>query len=549
MSLGTRGPAEAVVFHKSALLLVALTVAFCAALFGCDKDKPARPPAEAPEKPSLRIYALAGAAGAVEPCGCVKDMLGGVDHAAAFIDKERKHAPVSLVLGAGPMFFADPAVKETEKAQARFKAETMAASLKDLGLVAWAPGENEWALGQAEMSRLSGVTGATVLAGNFPAEAGPVARSVLKQLGDMKVGIVGVSVPRSSESALPFAPTDARAALSLGKEEAQKQGADILIALISAQRGQALRLVEQVPGFHLVVVGKEYDQGESNDPVFAAERVGESLVVQAPNHLQGVSVVDLFVRGESKTFADGSGLSAQEEKKALARRAADLQARIDGWKKPDSGVDPKDIKAREGELQELTRRLKTFVEPVPPKSGSYFLYDLVEVRESHGADGKVASRLLAYYQRVNEHNKTAFADRVPEPAASGEPSYVGIEICSNCHEEERAVWQKTAHARAYETLETGHKEFNLDCVSCHVTGYEKPGGSTVTHVANLKDVQCEVCHGPGSSHADEPAKAGLIRRTPARTLCASACHHPPHVTPEWHVDKSWPKILGPGHGN
>ena len=44
------------------------------------------------------------------------------------------------------------------------------------------------------------------------------------------------------------------------------------------------------------------------------------------------------------------------------------------------------------------------------------------------------------------------------------------------------------------TLTTQFKEFNLDCVGCHVTGYGRPGGSTVTHVEKLKDVQCEACH-------------------------------------------------------
>ncbi len=548
MSLGTGRPAVIATGKSGALLLICLALSVGLALLGCDKDKAAHPPVDSQETPSLRIYAMAGAAGAVEPCGCVKDMLGGIDHAAAFIDKQKTHAPLSLVLGAGPMFFSDPKLKESETAQALFKAETMAASLKDLGLLAWAPGENEWALGKEQMARLSSATGAQVLAGNFPGEAGPVTSSLLQKVGALNVGIVGVSVPRKGNG-LEFESTDALAALSAGKQEVEGKGADLLIALLAAQRGEALRLVEKVPGFHLAIVGKEYDQGEANDPTFAAERVGETLVVQAPNHLQGVSVVDLFVRGESKSFADGSGLSALEEKKALQRRAEELSARIDVWKKAGSGVNPKDIKAREGDLVELHKRLKAFKDPAKPTSGSYFLYDLVEVRESHGEDGRVASRLLAYYQRVNEHNKVAFADRAPEPAPAGESSYIGIDLCSNCHQEERAVWDKTSHARAYGTLESGHKEFNLDCVSCHVTGYEKPGGSTVTHVANLKDVQCEVCHGPGSRHAEAPERPGLIARSPPRTLCGSSCHHPPHVNSSWSVEEAWPKILGPGHGN
>jgi hypothetical protein len=124
---------------------------------------------------------------------------------------------------------------------------------------------------------------------------------------------------------------------------------------------------------------------------------------------------------------------------------------------------------------------------------------------------------------------------------------VGVEVCSSCHLEERAFWNKMRHAKAYETLASQNKEYNLECVSCHVTGYEEPGGSTVAHVEKLTAVQCETCHGPGSRHVEDPADLKLIRLEPPRTLCASSCHHPPHVGPSWNVDEAWPKIIGEGH--
>ncbi|NUO47813.1 MAG: hypothetical protein HOV80_03035, partial [Polyangiaceae bacterium] len=110
-----------------------------------------------------------------------------------------------------------------------------------------------------------------------------------------------------------------------------------------------------------------------------------------------------------------------------------------------------------------------------------------------------------------------------------------------------AVWNKTAHAHAYATLEKQFVEFNLDCVGCHVTGYEKPGGSTVTAVEKLKDVGCETCHGPGSLHANDPKKKGLIVTKPDPKSCVSECHHPPHVEGFDPVAKMQ-LVLGPGHG-
>src|SRR5690606_41401673 len=68
---------------------------------GCKRGS--SPPAPAAPVPPLRIYALGGAAGAVEPCGAVKDMLGGADHAAASLSTPRMSGEPSLWAGPGPM--------------------------------------------------------------------------------------------------------------------------------------------------------------------------------------------------------------------------------------------------------------------------------------------------------------------------------------------------------------------------------------------------------------------------------------------------------------
>lgn len=515
---------------------------------GCERDKPAQPPQESEkeQKPTLRLFAVAGAAGAIEPCGCVKDMLGGIDHAAAFISAQKKAVPHSLVVGAGPMFFEDPRVEEFERQQALFKAEAMASSLGDLGLVAWAPGANDWALGVETFSSLVKESKAHALAANLGEGAGSVQATHVVNANGKKVGLLGISIPEYPRGKVGFAVDDATAAAKKSLASLKKQGVDIIVGLFAAQRGEALRLVERVPQMQLAVIGKGYDQGEANDPPFAPEVIGQTLVTQAPNHLQGISVVDLFVRDSDHSFVDASGLESVQRRQSLERRIEELEKRLVVWRQ-DGEVKKDDLKSREDELATLKKQLASIPRAKRPEQGSYFLYDLMEVREAQGTDGRVASRLMAYYRKVNQHNKVAFADKKPRPAPEGESSYVGVDACSNCHVEERAFWDKSPHAGAYETLSSQHKEFNLDCVSCHVTGYEKAGGSTVTHVENLTDVQCEVCHGPGSRHVENPADESLIQLTPSRSLCASSCHHPPHVGSDWTVEEAWPKILGPGH--
>ncbi len=491
----------------------------------------------------MRLYLVSTPAGALEPCGCVKDMLGGVDHFAALIDKEKSLAPHSLVLGAGPLFFMDPVLDERKAVQSRWKAEALAASLGDLGLRAWAPGKNDWAGGAETLGKLS-ADRIHMLAANLDAAGNKSSSTRVFDVGGRRVGVAGVSTP-SHKGALPEGVNvrDAKTELARALAELDKEGAEIKVALVAQPRGDALRLAEAVPGFHLMLIGKPADQGEGNDPPTPAVMLGKTLVVETPNHLQAVAVVDFFVDGKDLDFEDASGTEAEERRNSLRLDLAELEGRL----KRLADNSPDRAAVRQG-ISDKTQKLEELSRPSPPKAGSFFTYRLVEVRESLGTDPKAKEHLSSYYKRVNEHNREAFKDVLPKPAAEGQASFVGLEKCTSCHAEERAFWNKTGHAKAYETLANQHKQFNLECVSCHVTGYELPGGSNVTHVDKLTDVQCEVCHGPGSRHVDSPNDKSLLQAVPGKNVCASACHHPPHVPQGWNAEENWLKIIGPGHG-
>jgi hypothetical protein len=495
------------------------------------------PRTEPPDESALRVYVVGSMAGALEPCGCVKDMLGGVDHAAAFLRGDAASRSQSLIVGAGPMLFLNRTLPAVGAEQHRFKAQAIAESFRDLGLSAWAPGANDWAAGPAELQRLERVSGATLLGGSRPVR--------VVDVKGQRVGLAGVT--RSEPGRNPAAE-DPAVALSRAKAELSRAGARILIALVALPRGDALRAIERAPGFDLAVIGKAHDEGEANDAAIPPVMIGETLVVQPPNHLQALSVVDFHVRGDSYDFKDGFGIQEGERRSRLSQRIRELEQRLLEWEKPDSGAGAPDVAARRNELSQMKQELAGIIGPPSRPDGSFFSYQLVEIREGLGSDPQVHARMNDYYRRVNEHNREAFKDRVPPPVSEGESSYVGGAACAACHEEEDKFWHTTPHASAYETLAKDHKEFNLECVGCHVTGYERPGGSTVTHVSRLKDVGCEVCHGPGSRHAAEPARRDRIVRSPPRSLCASECHHPPHVKEDWSVERAWAGILGPGHG-
>jgi hypothetical protein len=111
--------------------------------------------------------------------------------------------------------------------------------------------------------------------------------------------------------------------------------------------------------------------------------------------------------------------------------------------------------------------------------------------------------------------------------------YVGADACSKCHEEQYhrfRTYAKKAHS--YEHIMTMKKglteaEFR-QCLECHTTGYGKPGGfRSEQETPHLREAGCEVCHGPGSVHAESQSPKD-INKTLSTTDC-EACHNSERV--------------------
>lgn len=102
--------------------------------------------------------------------------------------------------------------------------------------------------------------------------------------------------------------------------------------------------------------------------------------------------------------------------------------------------------------------------------------------------------------------------------------YSGSEVCAVCHEQEHATWQLTPHAGAFDTLVRHAAAAKPDCVGCHVVGFEKTGGYTISPpTPHLEDVGCETCHGRGGPHQSPE----FARKTDYEAVCV-ACHDQKH---------------------
>jgi hypothetical protein len=79
--------------------------------------------------------------------------------------------------------------------------------------------------------------------------------------------------------------------------------------------------------------------------------------------------------------------------------------------------------------------------------------------------------------------------------------------CMNCHQDIYSTWNKTKHAKAFDSLNPNNTHDkkdhtrNKNCFPCHTTGYNNPDHKRLFIVDELyNNVQCEACHGPGERY-------------------------------------------------
>ncbi len=233
----------------------------------------------------------------------------------------------------------------------------------------------------------------------------------------------------------------------------------------------------------------------------------------------------------------------------LARAVPDLDAIVVGA-----------VPERFEPAEEVEREGETFVLEAPRQGAAVAVLTLPGAREDrrfayHAAalpwtvptDPATTAAVQAYEAEAARINATALS--TPRPATPGAARYLGQQACLGCHAATQPFATADRHHHAFATLQRQGKERDADCVGCHVTGWQQPGGSAFANLATLQHVQCEACHGPGSLHAGAADKAapqiGFIRQ-PGEAECLR-CHTPEHA-PRFDFPIWRKRLLVPGHG-
>ncbi len=527
------------------LLAVSLAGALGLGIFtgaGCSsKGGPKLDPATA--KPTFTLFALAETRGQIGPCGCTTDPLGDLSRTAAMVVQARKEGPV-LVVDAGGLLYSQQQVSAAFEAQEELKAELLVQSYRDaLGVAAIGLGPIDLARGPQKVRPARQAV-------NVPVTSGvALEEPKLIELGGVQVGVFGLvadGVLPGLTVGEPIAAGKAAVAGLRGK------GARFVIALIQASnKAGASALAKSVGGIDLVVAGLGQSAPEPDRIEPMADEVSDGAFLVVPgNRGQVVSRLEVTVRAGDGLADAGGPAAAAARNEEIAQRIPSIEADLVRFGK-DSSADPAFVAAKKRELAGLQLEQRELARsPLrPPAAGSYFTLEQVRIGKKLACDLEVQKHTAQYFRDAGAANVQFAQSIAPLPIAKGVPTYVGSAACVECHDTAVDFWKKTRHAGAWETLVKRGQEFDLECISCHVTGWNQPGGASLAKNEGLRDVQCEVCHGPASIHVaseggeDPPTLVG----GPDPGMCAKQCHTPEH-SDTFSYDAYLRDIVGPGHG-
>jgi len=497
-----------------------------------------------PARPTFTVFALAEVRGQIGPCGCTTDPLGDLSRTAQLVAQARAAGPVMFV-DAGSLLYGHAPVPPQMATQEALKADLLAETYQKalrVDAIGLGPADLSGGPGSIDHLRLPRLVANATDLGQ---RAQPTR---LVELGGTKAGVFGVIAPGAVTGIQLGDPVAA------GKQavaQLRGQGAQVVIGLVqAANKRDVVKLLRDIGGVDLAIAGLGGLAPEPERIEIEPEKVGDGWLVIPANRGQIVARLDVTLRGPGP-LADAVGPGAAAAKVAvLDRDLAALDADLKAFAS-DKSADPAFVAQKQRERVQLAAdRDRIKAHPLAaPAHGSYFTLDQVRINKALACNTQVQDAVSTYFRQTGEANVKAAAGVAVAPPAKGQASFTGTESCADCHEEAVKFWSQTVHATAWKTLVDRGQQFDLDCIGCHVTGWDRPGGSNLGHNDKLRDVQCETCHGPGSIHV---AKGGLekpaaIKLAPADDLCASQCHTKEH-SDTFQLEPYLRDVIGPGHG-
>ncbi len=512
-------------------LLPALALVFCSlALAGCSPGLTAntRPGASEVSHGPVVLALTSEIQGYTEPCGCSEELQeGGLARMATVLARAKAGARWFAALDGGDLLTQEVPVPEHRVPQEELRAEVMLQALASMGYSLLAPGELDLWHGEGWYVDLVRGRGLEVI---DPLGHG---RSwELLHAPGLEIGVaacLGQGLVGTDRGGVRCRVTELGEALA----ELRGAGARVTLVLGHCPRAEAREVIfamgDHAPDFWLVAHGG-LDHG-------GYERVGKTYMLEVWTEGRRVGLLSMWPGPGG--LVPGRSTSTAADQRRVEARLAHVERQLAS------------VRGRSPELAAtLERRVERYHAELErlrglPRAGTpgTFTWVVVPVTPDLPPDQTVERLRTEFNRRLREVNLARAPSTQP---VEGGVRYAGSAACEACHREEYRQWRATEHAGAYQRLVARGKEFDDDCVSCHVTGYREPGGATLGRVGDLGGVGCESCHGPSRAHATQPESVEMPLALVPEERCRR-CHVPRH-SPGFDYRTYLGRIVGPGHG-
>lgn len=502
-------------------------------------DAPASPLTRVPH---ATVVALSDWSAVLKPCGCTEELQrGGIERIAHWFGGAGASAGSIGVVHAGALLTEEQPPRPAELAQRALRVEAFVELVQRLPLRAVALSSVDLERGGPALRAAIAKTPLPWVAAGWDHGLGEVPTHRLWPGSDgVQVGAFGLD-PAAGDQ------TRQQQLAQAEVEALRKAGATFVIALSNLGLRASRRLARAVPGLDAVVIGAVPERFET---VEEPEREGQTWMIELPR--QGAAMAQLTLARHGEAGAELTDASAWMPGAIadLRQRLGQIEARIERGRRDDAPLSARlALASWQRQAQELRQRIDRLQDAAsgPLPAGRLAGWRTVALPWTAPTDAATSQRVKAYEAAAAKANEAALAQ--PVEAAPDAARYLGEATCLGCHSEAKAFAGGGVHAKAMATLERAGKTRDLDCVGCHVTGWQEPGGSAFGNLDRFANVQCEACHGPGSLHvaaADKKAPLAGFVAQPTAAYC-ERCHTPEHA-PRFDFAAWRSRLLVPGHG-
>ena len=466
------------------------------------------------EKPAIALLLTGEQKGYLEPCGCSETQSGGMARRADLVrilTEEKKWDLVGLDVGG---------TLKRSRRQDEIKFEKIFEAFQKLNYAAVGVGLEELKLradfiltrmpgDPDELAKSAALVSANVVLFDQPDLGWPLPYRLIEKAG-LKIGVTSIIGPSLRDQ---IAPAGVNTNITIREPDEVLPGViqsleeskpDLMVLLCHGNDAESLQLATKYPQFRIVLAAGGYEEPDGK-PI----PVGKSWILHVGHKGKRVGVLGFYPKNPDQPFR----------------------------------------------------------------------FELIQLDKDRFKNHPDMRELMKHYQQQLEDEGISVSDELLLKHPSGQ-TFVGANKCGECHAKAYAHWKETGHAAAFTTLKEGpwHEEraaervdwikrqFDPECLSCHVTGWHpqlmlryESGYIHEKKSPLLLGQQCENCHGPGSGHvaleegnsSKEELLAGrqFVRRTledAKRTMCAE-CHDPdnsPKFTPE-RFNEFWEQVKHP----